>query len=151
MRCGRALSDPRSVARRYGPTCWKRVRIENERDYQDWLTEHSSIEDSNVAAKILKEVWAKVLSLVGDQTCYCGELLSSGDLLSFDHRDGAPLRGYSAPQWVFLRCSRCQNEVNLIRLGINLAAFAPPNPECDNVVAAVSCDYQKTIEVDDDR
>ena len=151
MRCGRALSDPRSVARRYGPTCWKRVRIESERDYQDWLTEYSSIEDSAIAAKTLKEVWRRALDLVGDQTCCCGEMLSSGDLLSFDHGDGAPLRGYSAPQWVFLRCSRCQNEINLIRLGINLAALAPPDPGCGNVVAAAPLDYQETIEVDNDR
>jgi len=27
-RCGRLLTDPRSVARGYGPVCWKRLREE---------------------------------------------------------------------------------------------------------------------------
>ncbi len=120
------LTDPRSIARRYGPTCWKRVRDESERDYQDWLTERTTVADAVVAVKTLREVQTRIISYIDDEKCSCGEPLKSGDVLSFDHGRGILLKGYAQPQWVFLRCPECLNELNFRKLnGISFSDLAP--------------------------
>jgi len=150
-RCGRPLRDPQSVARRYGPTCWKKVRVEDERDYQDWLTEHTTITDAGTAAETIREIWKRVLAQTSDRTCSCGEPLESSDLLTFDHGDGARLKGFGQPQWVFLRCPECQHELTYGKLGAaSLDDLAPPPvPVPDTTPAPPG--HQDTIVEEPDR
>jgi hypothetical protein len=103
-RCGRELTNEDSMARGYGPKCWRLVHYDNEQDVP------RSILGSSQAQEAMSEISRRILRAVGDEKCSCGERLDAGAVDSYDHAGGIKLKGYGEAQWVHLRC-KCGHQV----------------------------------------
>lgn len=116
--CGRKLRDAESLKRGYGPKCWEKVA--GPRPPAGLRAAGPSISNSGLASIINEKILDKIAN--GEtKTCNCGELLINGELKSYDHSEGYNLRGYSLPQWVFLKCSKCGYMWNISKLRISLS------------------------------
>lgn len=112
LRCGKSLKDHVSKTRGYGPECWEKVRHALPPAGAP-QKERRSISNIFTALDILDQIHTRVLSC----SCpSCGATLHTADIHSYDHQDGLNLRGFLAPQWVYLTCSCCQVDISLHKL-----------------------------------
>jgi len=113
-RCRRPLTDPDSIARGYGPECWDTVK-NNIPPHGEPLTKTRSIEnifDANAALdRIRQETPAR--------SCSCGASLGSAPIRSYDSIDGRILEGFESPQWVYISCPKCGQEIAINRLYVS--------------------------------
>lgn len=117
-RCHRALKDAANIKRGYGPVCWAKVRQEDEKEEQH--PEPCSITYPGLARYTQKKLWERVLQSER-KTCSCGEPLKNGELRSYDHDGGWHLKGYSKPQWPYVRCPKCGYELSVWKLRIDIS------------------------------
>lgn len=112
LRCHRPLKDHISQARGYGPECWRYVRYALPPSGVT-LSEKRSI--SNIFT--VNEVFADIEKRIYSHTCpSCGTHLTGSTVTSYDHSDGLNLRGFLAPQWVYVSCKVCGLDTSLHRL-----------------------------------
>ena len=111
LRCRRPLSDPDSISRGYGPECWDRVK-NNLPPHGEPLTKKQSIENIFDAQAAL----ARLRQETPARACSCGAPLGSVPLRSYDSIDGRILEGFESPQWVYISCPTCGQEIALNRL-----------------------------------
>jgi len=124
-RCNRALKDPASVKRDYGPVCWKKVQQENEE--QRKIYEPCTVAYQGLANHIMREIRRRVLQ--GNVTeCSCGEPLETGEVRSYDHDGGLDLKGFGQPQWVYHECSKCGHQLSIWKLRIDLSDLEKVKP-----------------------
>jgi hypothetical protein len=110
-KCGRALSNVKSIVRKYGPTCWSKLSItENMEDY----LEKGEMEDNNYP-----ELIDYFNQLDNEYKCSCGEfLIKHGDIEHYEHANGYRLYGYKNRQWIFIVCPKCKISTSFKRLEI---------------------------------
>jgi len=124
-RCNRALKDPASARREYGPVCWKKVQQEDEE--QRKIYEPCTIAYAGLANHTMREIRRRVLQ--GSITeCSCGEPLETGDIRSYDHEGGHDLKGFGMPQWVYHECSKCGHQLSTWKLRINISDLEKLKP-----------------------
>ncbi|WP_156157428.1 DUF6011 domain-containing protein [Methanosarcina siciliae] len=131
-RCNRALKDPTSVERGYGPVCWKKTQVEDEQ--QEKICEPcSTIAYRGLANHTMREIRKRILQ--GNiQECSCGEPLETGEVRSYDHDDGYDLKGFGAPQWVYHECARCGHQLSIWKLRIDISDLEKLKPRNDAAV-----------------
>lgn len=130
-RCHRALKDPASVKRGYGPVCWKKTQVEDEQ--QEKICEPCTIAYKGLANYTMREIRKRILQ--GNiQECSCGEPLETGEVRSYDHDDGYDLKGFGKPQWVYHECSNCGHQLSIWKLRIDISDLEKLKPRNDAAV-----------------
>ena len=110
-RCGRPLSNLKSIFRGYGPVCWSRITHQN--NLEEYL-EKGALEDNNYP-----EITEYFDLLNTKYKCDCGEFsIKYGEIDHYEHDDGYHLNGYKNKQWIFIVCPKCKIAISFKRLGI---------------------------------
>ncbi|WP_048180582.1 DUF6011 domain-containing protein [Methanosarcina siciliae] len=126
-RCNRALKDPTSIERGYGPVCYKKIQVVDDEQQEKICEPGSTIVYKGLANHTMREIRKRVMS--GNiQECSCGEPLETGELRSYDHDGGYELKGFGAPQWVYLECSNCRHQLSIWKLRIDLSDLEKLKP-----------------------
>lgn len=124
--CGRILTDPTSVARGYGPECFAKIRGATTATRDDGTTvtyvNSKLAQRSRLALmKAVARALARLRSAGTPAVCRsCGERLMAGYIDVHDHRGtgGIRLPGYGSDLWAVIRCSECQYELSIGKIGV---------------------------------
>lgn len=127
LRCGKYLTDPKSIARGFGPICWPKVRhlIEKHEEYDDLLKGPKEDNDYPMIGDYM--------SYQKRNTCGCGGDLKNAQVDHYEHHKGVPIQGYKKKQWVFLICPKCTKRWALWKLGILAVSEDPAQQTLDEV------------------
>ncbi|MFX1380752.1 MAG: DUF6011 domain-containing protein [Promethearchaeota archaeon] len=110
-RCGRALSDPKSIKRGYGPMCYGKVKIQTtiETNLEEVFFDIVITEEE---AKPFRDQFTK------RNECSCGfKGIHKEPILGYwDHPGGWMIRGRMA--WLYIHCPKCGYEWSIWKLGV---------------------------------
>jgi len=128
LRCGKYLTDPKSIKRGFGPICWPKVRhlIEEHEEYEDLL---KGPKETNDYPAIQDYLQYQIRN-----TCECGADMSEAPANHYEHHKGVPLHGYKKKQWIFLTCLNCGKQWALWKLGILAAREDPAQKTLDEAI-----------------
>ena len=126
-KCGRRLTDPKSILRSYGPVCWSRLQTAIEKEHQESKLP-ATINDRDKAAVSLLELRTWIEERLTRDRCYCGNLFKDCELETYDYGNvpgqGYALEGFRFKQWVYFHCSKCQNDTaiwKVVHIGVKNA------------------------------
>lgn len=106
-RCGRALTDPKSVANGIGPECIKHVNtnISHLKDYQKRINDYlSMIEGTVTLSQDAVSFIQPHIDMDRFQHCHAELPLN---LVAYPHDGGLTLPGYPEKMWVYVVCPTC--------------------------------------------
>jgi len=106
-RCGRTLTDPRSVANGIGPECIKHVNVNigHLSRQQKWITEYMSAITGSVELNL--EASTFIMERVDlERFKHCNEDLPMM-FMAYPHEGGMQLPSYPERMWVYAVCPRC--------------------------------------------
>lgn len=111
-RCGRSLSNLKSIMRGYGPICWKKI---SSNEIIEKYFEKGEIEDNDYP-----ELSGYFDQLDIEYKCRCGSFpIKHGSVDHYEHLEGGYLvNGYKNRQWIFVICHKCGISTSFRKLGI---------------------------------
>lgn len=126
-RCGKPLSNPKSIERGYGPVCYKIVSHELKKHEE--LREKGSREENNYPT--FADYLHQLLNVEhkSHEKCFCGTRFEDMD---FDHYlseySGWWLNGWKYRQWLYLECPKCTHQWAFHHLRVSRSFGNEPVP-----------------------
>lgn len=115
-RCGKKLSDPKSMKRGYGPICAKKIQWEQKKQATINEFYHKGEKEVNNHPS-LSEYWNEVLENTYRTKCTCGsDLFTNGIMDHYEHSGGCFVNGYKNKQWIFITCLKCNYSWSISKL-----------------------------------
>jgi hypothetical protein len=127
FRCGREITNKKSVEAGYGPICAKKIKEMRESVQED---SKPTIVEQELAAESRWKILSQV-SNVNDhrKNCSCGTPIIKGVLASYDHEGGMEVPGYEKKQWVYMHCPKCKYDLAVWKIGITSVDPEAPKVE----------------------
>lgn len=109
--CGRTLTDPESIQRGFGPSCWKKATADKEHFEGCFPEAEAALRNADEDAA----------------TCLCGCDLRGQPVEGYEHDSG--WKTDHGIQWLFVTCPNCKYEMALWKMGIRRGQDFSSQPE----------------------
>jgi len=107
-RCGKPLSNPKSIERGYGAVCWAKVSRKNEKNHEN-LDMGEREQNNYPSFQDYFQLILKDENLRNRKICGCGTKVVDADFGHYLHEyDGWWLQGWKYKQWLYFECPKCK-------------------------------------------
>lgn len=81
---------------------------------------HGKITNERDAVVSMSIIWDRIFHSPLRNNCECGTRWRFGLLRSYDHNGGIEVPGFEEPQWFYVHCLKCGDDMGINHMGINI-------------------------------